>query len=196
MPDLGLELQYARGYVHERYGLPDPQWRAEARENEYANNAFTDTTSHANQHLAVVFVKSGDNDDIRKFDFSHESTHLLNPVPYSEISYLEEAAATVISMERSDYIDPTALRNRKLAEMNQPQNARYFEGYKDLKCLLIKHPDEFIKKLRGSERRSLSTEIEPGDITKLVPGTDAIAQRLCRKFYGPRGTNHSLPTSG
>lgn len=185
MPDLGLELQYARDYVHKRYGLPDPQWSAEARENDHANNAFTDTTTHANLRLALVFVKSGDNDDIRKQDFTHESTHLLNPVPCSEISYLEEAAATVISMERPDYIDPTALRTRKLAEMNQPNNARYLEGYNDLKCLLKKHPDELIKKLRGSEGRSLSTDIEPDDITKLVPGTHAIAQRLCKKFYKP-----------
>ena len=185
--DLSLELQSARDYVHERYGLPDPEWSAEARENVYAKNAFTDTTTHANEHLALVFVRSSDDDDVRKHDFTHESTHLLNPVPCSEISYLEEAAAIVISMERADYISPADLRTRKLEEMKQEHNSRYLEAYDDLRCLLKKQkdPHEFIKKLRGSERRSLSTDVKPEDITKLVPGTDVIAQRLCRKFYKP-----------
>jgi hypothetical protein len=146
-------------------------------------NAFTDTTKHADQHLALVFVRSADSDDIRKQDFTHESTHLLNPVPCSKISYLEEAAATVISIERSDYVDPTALRAQKLAEMNQQQNGRYLEGYNDLMCLLKQYRGGLIKTLRGSKNRSLSTDIEFDDITKLIPGTDAIAKRLCRKFY-------------
>jgi hypothetical protein len=86
VPDLQRELQSARNYVCERYGPADRQWRAEARENIQHNNAFTDTTTHADQRLALVFVKSGDEDDIRKHDFTHESTHLLNPVPCGEIS--------------------------------------------------------------------------------------------------------------
>lgn len=183
MPDLRLELQDAREYVRQHYGLPDPQWRAEARENVYADNAFTDTTKHANERLALVFVKSGDNDDLRKYDFTHESTHLLNPVPRNKISYLEEAAAIVISMERPDYVNSTAFLALQHAKLKQPDNARYLEGYNDLMCLLKKFPDEFIKKLRGPNGRSLSTDIEPNDITKLVPRTDAIAERLCRKFY-------------
>jgi hypothetical protein len=183
LPDLKLELQDARNYVHQRYGPPDPQWRAEARENDRANNAFTDTTTHANEHLAVVFVKSSDDDDLRKHDFTHESTHLLNPVPRSKISYLEEAAATVISMERLDYVNSKAFLAQQHAKLKEPDNAQYLEGYNDLMCLLKECPDEFIKKLRGPNGRSLSTDIEPNDITKLVPRTDAIAQRLCRKFY-------------
>jgi hypothetical protein len=183
VPDLQRDLQSARNYVCERYGPADRQWRAEARDNIQHNNAFTDTTTHADQRLALVFVKSGDEDDITKHDFTHESTHLLNPVPLGEISYLEEAAATVISLERSDYIDATALRAGKCQEMQQLENARYREGYNDLMCLL-KERRELINKLRGPEGRSLSTDIEPGHITKLVPGSCAIALRLCRKFYG------------
>jgi hypothetical protein len=185
VPNLTLELQCARDYVHERYGLPDPQWCADAMDNVHHNNAFTDTTMHANEHRAIVFVKARDDADIRKYDFTHESTHLLNPVPCSEISYLEEAAATVISMQRLDYIDPTVLLTRKREEMKLLDNARHLEGYNDLMCLIKEYAGEFIKTLRGPERRSLSTDIKPNDITKLVPGTDAIAQRLCRKFCKP-----------
>ena len=183
VPDLSLELQCARNYVHARYGPPDPQWRAEARDNDLFDNAFTDANKHAEEHLALVFVKSKDPDDTRKYDFTHESTHLLNPVPCNEVSYLEEGAATVISMERQDYINPTTFLELKRAEMRQTRNARYLEAYNDLMCLIKKYPGGLIKGLRGPKKCSLSTDIKPIDIIRLIPGSDAIAQRLCRKFY-------------
>ncbi|HEX4410568.1 MAG TPA: hypothetical protein VH206_17490 [Xanthobacteraceae bacterium] len=182
MPDLASELQSAQTYVNERYGPPNAKWHAEARNNDLWPNAFTDTTKHAHEHRAVVFVRSSDDEDTRRFDFTHESVHLLNPVPTCKMSCLEEGAAVVISMERTDY-NSGVFVDQQLSKLRQPDQVGYLEAYLALKCLIKRYPDGLIRTLRGVQGRSLSTDICAIDITNLVPGTDKIAQRLCSKFY-------------
>lgn len=102
------------------------------------------------------------------FQLAHEAIHLLNPLECGTVNYLEEGLATYYSLSypNSSYVC---------------DDAKY-QLASDLVRELLAYDDNIIKKLRGSELKSLSS-IRKEDILKIHPTiNDELITKLTTNF--------------
>lgn len=97
------------------------------------------------------------NMDSAIFQLAHEAVHLLNPPIYGTVNYLEEGLATYFSLSYCSKAKHVCPDKYRLAS--------------DLVEQLLAYDDGIIKKLRGSELKSLSS-IRKEDILEIDPSID------------------------
>jgi hypothetical protein len=184
LKSLNDEFHKSLAEVQELYGRRDETWTACVDAHEGAAKA--DSKKYRSELRVVVAVNPCRGHDFLRFDLLHECTHVLNPwLDLKEVSYLEEAAAVAVSFSPSGFEDLNFVAVQREGLRGDSEKKNYQEAITDLEKLTANCSD-LIKRLRGEKRLSLSTDINPEDITRLIPGSEIIASRLCRKFY-PNG---------